>query len=144
VANGFSSAAILQALEENGRGVLASIDLPHLHPRAVSSVGAAVHPSHRGRWQLHLGGVDDLLPRVLEDRPEVDIFVQDASHTVAGQLKEFQLAWPRIRSGGILMADDVTPALPLFHREAGGRAMLVRQAKEARIGILVKTPAPVP
>jgi predicted O-methyltransferase YrrM len=138
VANGFTTAAVLQALLENDKGVLQSIDLPHLHPNAVASIGAAVQPCLRDRWMLHLGPAELMLPRVLRTLPEIDIFIQDASHSIRGQLVEYRHGWPRIMHGGILVSDDVGIGFSRFAAEVGVEPIYITQPKEAPIGVLVK------
>lgn len=138
VANGITTSSILQALSENAKGTLISIDLPHLHPAAEESIGCAVHPDLRNRWTLHLGPASRLLPRVLRTVPEVDIFVQDAAHTVRGQLSEYRAAWSFLRTGGLLISDDVSRAFSIFAQEVGGEPMYITQAKSSPIGALVK------
>lgn len=138
VANGFTTAAVLQALHENDKGVLQSIDLPHLHPNATTSIGAAVEPGLQGRWTLHLGPAELMLPRVLKSLPEVDVFIQDASHSVRGQLAEYRKSWPRIKRGGILVSDDVGIGFLRFAAEVGVEPIYIEQPKEAPIGVLVK------
>jgi predicted O-methyltransferase YrrM len=142
VANGYTTAAMLEALAENGAGRLVSIDLPHLHPQAVASVGAAVRPALRARWELNFGSARRLLKTLpLDDQP-IDLFVQDAAHTVRGQLAEYRTAWPRLKAGGLLITDDVGPALEIFAAEVGQRPIYVDQPKPSPIGILRKAPSP--
>ncbi len=68
VAYGVSSAFILEALEENGRGTLHSVDLPPLRTRVPR--GSGVSPCRtalRGRWSLHRGSSRRVLPRLLQE-----------------------------------------------------------------------------
>lgn len=125
VANGFSSAAILTALRENDDGRLISIDLPHLHPRAESSIGAAVDPALHARWDLRLGPATRLLKAIPLGGDPIDLFVQDATHWVRGQLAEYRAAWPRLADRGFLITDDVTAALEIFAREVGRQPIYV-------------------
>ena len=140
VAHGYSSAAILSALAENGEGRLISIDLPHLHPRAQTLVGAAVDARLRGRWQLHLGPAARLLPRVLGEAGPVDLVVHDASHTLHGQMAEYRRSWPHLRPDGVLVSDDVRPSFAQFAAAEGVRPIYVTQTPKLPIGALVKQP----
>jgi len=146
VAYGFTSAAILAALAENGAGRLLSVDLPHLHLRAGQVVGAAVAPQLRDRWKLSFGPSRRVLPGVLADAGEVGLFVQDGSHLTAGQLYDYRTAWPHIAPGGVLLTDDIGPAFELFAWEVGVAGVLVHQSghrKELPLGVLAK-PAGTP
>ena len=107
VAYGVSSAFILQALEENGHGVLHSVDLPPLRRGHAWSWGVTVPETLRARWTLHRGSSVQVLPGLLEELGEVDVFLHDSLHTRRNMRREFETIWPRLRSGGILLADDV-------------------------------------
>jgi predicted O-methyltransferase YrrM len=107
VAYGVSSAFILRALEENGRGVLHSVDLPPLRREYEGFWGIAVDKALRGRWRLHRGSSVRILPRLLEESGTADLFVHDSLHTYRNMRREFELVWPRLRTGGVILADDV-------------------------------------
>jgi predicted O-methyltransferase YrrM len=107
VAYGVSSAFILRALEENGRGVLHSVDLPPLRRQYERFWGMAVDKTLEGRWTLHRGSSARVLPRLLEELETVDLFVHDSLHTYRNMRHEFEAVWPRLRTGGVLIADDV-------------------------------------
>jgi predicted O-methyltransferase YrrM len=139
VAHGFSTASILQALERNGSGHLISIDLPHLHPDAIKTIGAAVPKELRSRWTLCLGGEASTIPRALATWPEsLDLFVQDASHSFRGQLKAYGAAWPFLRDGGVLLSDDVSEPFDVFARQVGRTPIYIRQPKWRPVGLIVK------
>jgi len=107
VAYGVSSAFILRALEENGRGTLHSVDLPPLRPEYGKFWGKVVDGSSKGRWSLHRGSSRRVLPRLLEEVDTVDLFVHDSLHTYRNMRREFELVWPYLRAGGVILADDV-------------------------------------
>ena len=107
VAYGVSSAFILKALEANGRGTLHSVDLPPLRMKAERFWGIAVPDELRGRWCLHRGSSTPVLPRLLRQMGSVDLFVHDSLHTYRNMRREFETVWPYLRTGGLLLADDV-------------------------------------
>ncbi|AHY47604.1 Methyltransferase domain [Rubrobacter radiotolerans] len=110
VAYGVSSAFLLAALAENGRGELHSIDLVPPRRGARRFQGVAVPESLRGRWTLHRGASRRVLPpllRSLRERGGVDLFVHDSLHSRANMEGEFALVWPELRRGGAVVADDV-------------------------------------
>jgi predicted O-methyltransferase YrrM len=107
VAYGVSSAFVLKALEKNGHGILHSVDLPPLRREADRFWGIAVPEALRGRWKLHRGSSRRILPGLLEGLGEVDLFVHDSLHTYRNMRREFEVVWPRLRAGGVLIADDV-------------------------------------
>ncbi len=58
------------------------------------------------RWTLHIGDTRELLPPLLERLGTVDLFIHDSLHTYDHMMFEFECAWPHIRPGGFLIADD--------------------------------------
>jgi len=107
VAYGVTSAYILQAFADNGYGELSSIDLPPLADDAKSYVGYFIPQELRGRWKLHLGPASRLLPSVLHETGEIDLFVHDSLHTYAHMKWEFETALRSLRPGGVIIADDI-------------------------------------
>lgn len=115
VAQGYSSAFILKALEDNDFGRLLSIDLPGaLGPREYGrdlvTVGPGLNPGwlvesgSRDRWTLLLGDARTELPRI---NVQPDLFFHDSLHTENHMLFEFNWARSCLRSGGYLLSDDV-------------------------------------
>ena len=107
VAHGVSSAFLLKALEQNGRGTLHSIDLPPLRREYARFWGVAVSEDlHRG-WRLHRGASRRVLPGLLRETGPVGLFVHDSLHTRRNMGREFDAVWPSLGPGGLLLADDV-------------------------------------
>jgi predicted O-methyltransferase YrrM len=107
VARGITSRLILEALERNGSGHLWSIDLPTMDRTIHCQIGAAVPESLRGRWTYLEGTSRYILPSLLTELGEIDLFVHDSSHTRRNVSFELKTARPRISSGGAVLADDV-------------------------------------
>ena len=107
VAYGVSSAFILRALEENGSGALHSIDLPPLRREYGRFWGMAVDETLRPRWSLHRGSSKRVLPGLLEEVGTVDLFLHDSLHTTRNMRREFEIVWPGLTMGGVILADDV-------------------------------------
>ncbi len=102
VAGGFSSAAFLTALEANGDGCLHSIELPNR-----LRVGWAIPARLKSIWDLRLGSSEELLGYLLEELGSIDIFMHDSNHTYETMMFEFETAWPKIASAGLLISDDI-------------------------------------
>ncbi len=149
VAYGVSSAFILKALDVNGRGRLYSVDLPPLRREPERFWGIAVPGALRGRWSLQRGSSRRVLPELLEEIGTVDVFVHDSLHTRRNMRREFEAIWPRLRAGGLLVADDVernrafdelrhrSPALWRVVRDAERRPLHGRAAP-VTFGVAVK------
>jgi predicted O-methyltransferase YrrM len=104
VARGLTSALILDALEENGKGHLYSIDLPPLHELTI---GEAVTDSLTHRWTYLRGSSRELLPSLAGALKPVDIFIHDSLHTYWTMRFEFSWALEHLRPGGMLISDDI-------------------------------------
>jgi predicted O-methyltransferase YrrM len=107
VAYGVSSAFILKALGENGRGVLHSVDLPPLRQRYDEFWGIVVDEMLKTHWSIHRGSSERVLPGLLEEVGIVDLFLHDSLHTYRNMRREFETVWPCLRAGGVILADDV-------------------------------------
>jgi predicted O-methyltransferase YrrM len=141
VANGISSTYILLALEKNQKGQLHSIDIgddTYLPPGGQT--GWVVPCWLRHRWMLHLGDARALLAPLLAELGNVDVFIHDSLHTYDHMMFEFQTAYPHVRPGGVLFADDASwnSAFVQFGISVGvPRPRIVRG-----VGFLRKAPAP--
>ena len=138
VANGFSTAFSLLALQRNEEGHLHSIDLPREVGRDYepatfyegegragippgSEPGWLIPAELRNRWTLLLGRSQEELPPLLERLGTIDSFMHDSEHSFECMWFEFHAAWPHLRPGGQLVSDDVnsTEAFSRFAREQG-------------------------
>jgi CTP:phosphocholine cytidylyltransferase-like protein len=66
-----------------------------------------VPDSLRGKWDLWLGDSRELLPKVKEKYPKVDMFFHDSLHTYNHMKFEFQMAMDWLEDGKIVMSDDI-------------------------------------
>jgi hypothetical protein len=108
VANGISSSYLLLACQMNGNGHVYSIDIDNKEYLPSGERTGWIVPEYlRARWTLALGDAREKLPQLLAELGEVDIFVHDSCHSYEHMEFEFNQAYPRIRSGGLLMSDDV-------------------------------------
>ncbi len=130
VANGVSTSYVLLAMERNGKGHLHSIDIgdPATVPPGFMT-GWAVLERLRKRWTMHLGDARALLPPLLERLGTIDLFIHDSLHTYEHMMFEFECAWPHIRPGGFLIADDAlwnTSFSEFVRRVGANRARILR------------------
>jgi predicted O-methyltransferase YrrM len=138
VANGFSTAFSLLAIQRNGTGELHSIDLPREVGREYEEgafyqgtgrtgfppgkePGWLIPEELRAPWRLILGRSQEELPKLLGRVGTIDTFMHDSEHSFDCMWFEFNAAWPALREGGALISDDVnsTEAFPRFAREQG-------------------------
>lgn len=125
VANGESSTFILQALEDNGRGQLYSIDLPpplgyefldgrQYYISKGKEIGWLIPSGLRHRWHLIIGNSSKELPILFKKLGNIDIFLHDSLHTDKNMLWEYETAWPFIKEEGLLLSHDISRAFLKF------------------------------
>ena len=108
VAAGWSSAAVLTALEKNGHGHLYSSDLPYTdRPWSEAEVGILVNERHKSRWTLKIGPDSDNVPAILKTCGNIDIFHYDSDKSVAGRDAVFTQVQPRLSSQAVFIFDDI-------------------------------------
>jgi hypothetical protein len=128
VARGMTSRIILEALNENGDGGLWSVDLPPaLSPALRRQTGSAVPDPLRSRWRYIRGSSRRRLPGLVRELGEIDVFLHDSMHTTRNVLFELEAVWPTMRSGGVVLVDDVdlSRGLELFTRAHDGELVTV-------------------
>ena len=115
VSGGESSTFILQAMEDNKKGKLYSVDFPQaivekglttISPEETSS-GWLIPDYLKHRWDLTLGKSEDVLSPLLKKLGKIDIFFHDSLHTYDHMLFEYNTCWNYIKDNGILISDDI-------------------------------------
>ena len=125
VHRGVSSLFILQALHENNKGKLFSIDLPQAkyeqdnkdYTKSVlptDKIGICIYPELKKRWTLILDNSEKELPKLLERLSSIDIFLHDSQHTYKHMKWEYETAWPYIKNNGMLLSDDTNWSMGAF------------------------------
>jgi predicted O-methyltransferase YrrM len=108
VAAGFSTHAILTALEKNGSGHLWSSDFPYFRlDNPEKYVGVLVAENLRPRWTLSLEGDTVSVPRFLEEMGGVDLFHYDSDKTYAGRTETILRVLPRLAADALAIVDDI-------------------------------------
>jgi len=108
VAAGWSSFAILAAMDTNRKGHLYSSDFPYFRlDNPEQYVGWLVPETMRSRWDLDLGGDRSALPRFLNSMEKVDLFHYDSDKSCSGRDFATTLVTPRMREGSFLIMDDI-------------------------------------
>jgi hypothetical protein len=119
---GVSSSYILQALEDNNRGTLYSIDYrvpegsftesPALGLIPVEAIpqeketGFVIPESYRSRWVFKNGKSSEILPGLLKELGRIDVFMHDSLHTYENMMFEFSAVWDYLPKGGLLLSHD--------------------------------------
>lgn len=105
VKHGWSSTYILAAMEQNQHGDLYSIDIHALQDDGREN-GWIVPPWLRHRWNFRVADAKVALEPMMKEINGADIFFHDSLHTYDHMMWEFEVAYPLIRDGGLLLADD--------------------------------------
>lgn len=109
VSDGYSSSALLQALVDNNSGNLFSVDLPQFRLGAEAKTGGGIPQHLRAscRWELVIGPDRKRLPDLVTQIAPIDFFHYDSDKSYEGMLHTWNLVWPYLRPGAVLMLDDV-------------------------------------
>jgi predicted O-methyltransferase YrrM len=104
VANGASTFLILSAMGENGRGRLVSVDV-------ADEVAVLLSPREQDPevWELRIiepGGLHEVVDEVVDELGPIDVFLHDSDHSYENVVAEIGTAWPQVRPGGFVLADD--------------------------------------
>jgi hypothetical protein len=119
VLSGRSTTLVLQALRDNNRGFLYSIDIGI--PNHSYKTNAGIHTDKyekeelawlvpeelKKKWQLLIGNSREVLPTLLSRLQKLDLFLHDSEHTYETMTFEFNLAWGYLSKGCYLIADDM-------------------------------------
>jgi hypothetical protein len=146
VANGFSTLAILMALEKNEVGELYSVDYPRYGENPVetwleekgtsaseveeNAVIAPIIPQgkepgwiipaeYRDRWTFRQGLSQVELPTLRQQLDDIDAFLHDSEHSNSTMLFEYELAWNWLSDEGVILSDDtmLSDAFDIFVSE---------------------------
>ena len=142
IAYGQSSSYILQALKENNKGILYSIDNIFRPWESLEMIGNAIPQNLRKRWKLVVGSSVVKLEETLKSKKIIDVFLHDSLHTYKNMLFEYNTSWPFIKKNGFLISDDVSEnnAFLDFYSIVNGSPILMtsNQDNEIFLGIIRK------
>lgn len=108
VAAGWSSRAILEAMEENGEGTLYSSDFPYFRLKNPETyIGCLVPESLAGRWRLDARGDRKALPDILKACPEIGLVHYDSDKSYSGRHWAMAKLSSHLTDEAIVVMDDV-------------------------------------
>jgi len=145
VNEGYSTQAILSAMDLNRSGKLYSIDLPNIINAAdlrsynlnSKEVGYIVPINLRKRWELRFGDSRKLLHPLLKDLGNIDIFLHDSLHTYDHMSYEYGTVWTFLNIDGLLISHDIqmNAAFKKFAQKKKGKIKILNY----NIGLIQKT-----
>jgi len=138
--HGVSSTFILSAIKKNEKGFLHSIDVAPVDPSIKVEIGGAIPTELKQHWKLSLGHSRIMLPKVLNEIPNLNFFVHDSEHTYRNMYDEYKIAWPKLDEGGFLISDDVAlnDAFINFGKKIGRAPVVIEREKGGYIGYYIK------
>jgi predicted O-methyltransferase YrrM len=119
VAVGFTSAAILAAMDANGAGTLWSSDLPYVRYRDPEQlVGVLVPADRRQRWHLLLDGDRSSLRRIAAEAGPIDLLHYDSDKSWRGRERALRTLGPSLGPDAVVLFDDVNDNGHFEHHKA--------------------------
>lgn len=142
VAYGWSTLVILLSLAGRTGARLYSVDLPYLLLRNDDWVGTAVSEDLRPLWELYRMPDRRGIPRALREAGSLDLAHYDSDKTYSGRRWAYERLWSRLRSGGILMSDDVGDNMGFhdFAAEVGVDPLVVQDSSGDKYQGLIRKP----
>ena len=146
VARGVTSRIVLEALRQNDRGHLWSIDLPHPFDHQLhAQTGAAVTDACRRRWSYLEGSSSQRMPALVTKVGQVDLFIHDSLHTAKNTVFEMDQAASAMSPRGVMLVDDISTheGFATFARRHREYQTIVCPSadRQGLFGVAVKTPS---
>jgi len=108
VAYGWSSLAILAAIEERGDARLVSVDMPYPKMGNEAYVGIVVPERMRNYWTLVRAPDRNGIRRALRlHGGKIDLCHYDSDKSWWGRSFAYPLLWDSLRPGGVFISDDI-------------------------------------
>lgn len=108
VAAGFSSYAILAALEQNKTGKLFSSDFPYFRlPNPEKYIGVIVPDELKKNWTLLIEGDEKNLPKIMNEVDSIDLFHYDSDKSYKGRKKALAMVSSKLSQTAIILMDDI-------------------------------------
>lgn len=108
VAYGWSSLAILTAMDEMGGGQLVSVDMPYAKMNNEPWVGVVVPEKLKARWRLiREPDRNGLKKAIAAQKGTIDLCHYDSDKSYVGRQYAYPLLWDALRPGGLFISDDI-------------------------------------
>jgi predicted O-methyltransferase YrrM len=140
VAFGWSSMAILLAQKNIPNSYLYSIDMPYPKDNNESYVGLVIPEDLKSNWKLirepDRNGLKKVLSRI---EGNIDMFHYDSDKSYEGRKYSYNLIWPKLKKGGILISDDIedNSYFMKFTKEKNVRFSVIN-SNNKYVGIIIK------
>jgi predicted O-methyltransferase YrrM len=139
VSIGYSSQALLSALDRNGKGQLYSSELQYLHDNESHRyIGLLVSAEFKDRWTLLTKGDRINLAQIAQQVNRINLFHYDSDKSISGRIFACNIALERMSKGDVIVLDDVNDNDHLLSlSNLIGRAPAVFTTKYKSIGLFM-------
>ncbi len=108
VSSGFSTQAILKAMQINGSGKLYSSDFPFFRVKDPEKyIGILVDEELKKDWQLFIEGDRISLPKICSQVDHIDIFHYDSDKSYKGREFALKTINPKMNKNSLIIFDDI-------------------------------------
>lgn len=108
VAYGWSSLAILKALDQTGNGKLYSVDMPYPTKKNENYVGIVVPEYLRKNWILiRKPDKPGIINALNNAGGQIDLCHYDSDKSWWGRHYAYAILWKSLKSGGLFISDDI-------------------------------------
>jgi predicted O-methyltransferase YrrM len=143
VAYGWSSFALLLAMEDVADARLISTDMPYVRENNDDYVGVIVPENLKKKWELVRLPDRQGLPKALAKLGRIDLCHYDSDKSYAGRMWAYPRLWDALDPGGCFISDDINDNVGFrdFALTLGVEPLIVRVSNDTQakyVGILVK------
>lgn len=140
VAYGWSSLAILAALDLNKKGNLVSVDMPYPKMDVEDYVGIVVPENFRNRWTLiRRPDRNGILKALSKFDNEIDLCHYDSDKSYTGRKWANHILWKHLAEGGVFISDDIQDNIAFveFCEEVNRKPYIIF-CDEKYVGLIIK------
>ncbi len=140
VAYGWSSLAILLAINQRENAVLISNDMPYINMGNDDYVGCVIPENLKSKWQLQrLPDIKGIPLALRKFNNSIDFCHYDSDKSYTGRMWASPLLWNALNKGGFFVADDINDNLAFKHFcESVDRTPLIIEHAAKYVGVIVK------
>ncbi len=140
VAHGWSSLAILLAINEQENSVLISNDMPYIKMNNDDFVGAIVPKNLKHNWDLQrLPDIKGIPLALKKLNHEIDLCHYDSDKSYTGRMWSSPILWKSLKKGGLFISDDINDNLAFKHFcESIDCKPVVIEHQNKYVGVIVK------
>jgi lipopolysaccharide biosynthesis glycosyltransferase len=135
IGNGISTASIIKLLQSSS-----SLKTSIFHSLDVETRTCQPNFLAFDRWVFHHIKKSNTFEDVMKSIGKIDFFYHDSDHNFTNQLHEYEIAFNNLRSGGILVSDDINYSNAFFYFCANKQIQPFLLFDEYKlVGLLFKT-----